>query len=101
MPSCPPAYPPGYQCTAAHVTRLVGGRDIAVRVYELPPGQNVCPYHYEYEEEWLIVLEGALTPAHARRGGAARARGRRLLRRPARPVRTRSPTTTRKSQRAC
>jgi uncharacterized cupin superfamily protein len=24
----------------------------------LGPGQAVCPYHYEYEEEWLIVLEG-------------------------------------------
>jgi len=28
-------------------------------VYELPPGQSVCPYHYEYgEEEWLLVLAG-------------------------------------------
>ena len=28
-------------------------------VYELPPGQSICPYHYEYgEEEWLLVLEG-------------------------------------------
>ena len=53
--------PPGFQCTDAHITRLVGGRDLAVRVYDLPPGQSICPYHYEYEEEWLIVLEGALT----------------------------------------
>ena len=28
-------------------------------MYELPPGQALCPYHYEYgEEEWLLVLEG-------------------------------------------
>ena len=28
-------------------------------MYELPPGQAVCPYHYEYgEEEWALVLEG-------------------------------------------
>ena len=28
-------------------------------VYDIPPGQALCPYHYEYgEEEWLIVLEG-------------------------------------------
>jgi uncharacterized cupin superfamily protein len=28
-------------------------------VYELPPGNSVCPYHYEVEmEEWLIVLVG-------------------------------------------
>ena len=31
-------------------------------IYELPPGQAICPYHYEYaEEEWLIVLEGTPT----------------------------------------
>ena len=31
-------------------------------VYEIPPGQALCPYHYEYaEEEWLIVLEGSPT----------------------------------------
>ena len=28
-------------------------------MYELPPGEAVCPYHYEYgEEEWLLVLAG-------------------------------------------
>jgi uncharacterized cupin superfamily protein len=28
-------------------------------VYELPPGQAVCPYHYEYgEEEWVVALAG-------------------------------------------
>ena len=26
---------------------------------ELPPGELLCPYHYEYgEEEWLLVLSG-------------------------------------------
>ena len=31
-------------------------------IYELPPGQAICPYHYEYaEEEWLVVLEGTPT----------------------------------------
>ncbi len=31
-------------------------------LWELPPGQSVCPYHYEYgEEEWLLVLEGRPT----------------------------------------
>jgi uncharacterized cupin superfamily protein len=35
-------------------------------VYELPPGQAVCPYHYEYaEEEWMLVLEGRPTVRHA------------------------------------
>jgi uncharacterized cupin superfamily protein len=39
---------------------------LAVKVFELPPGEALCPYHYEYEEEWLLVLEGTAvvrTPA--------------------------------------
>ena len=31
-------------------------------VYEIPAGQSICPYHYEYgEEEWLIVVAGRPT----------------------------------------
>jgi uncharacterized cupin superfamily protein len=36
-----------------------GGTALAVRLYEVPPGQALCPYHYEYEEEWLLVIDGA------------------------------------------
>jgi uncharacterized cupin superfamily protein len=50
--------PAGYGSGAARVGDAVGGAALAVKVYELPPGQSVCPYHYEYEEEWLLVLEG-------------------------------------------
>jgi uncharacterized cupin superfamily protein len=33
-----------------------------VSLYELPPGQAICPYHYELgEEEWLLVQEGRPT----------------------------------------
>jgi uncharacterized cupin superfamily protein len=40
----------------------LGAKDSGSTVYELPPGQAICPYHYEYtEEEWLLVLEGAPT----------------------------------------
>jgi uncharacterized cupin superfamily protein len=36
-----------------------GARDTGTSLYELPPGQALCPYHYEYgEEEWLLVLAG-------------------------------------------
>ena len=36
-----------------------GAKLTGVTVYDIPPGQALCPYHYEYgEEEWLIVLEG-------------------------------------------
>jgi uncharacterized cupin superfamily protein len=31
-------------------------------VYELPPGQSICPYHWEAgDEEWLVVLGGRPT----------------------------------------
>jgi uncharacterized cupin superfamily protein len=48
--------PPGYH--AGEVMGLAKGTGLNVRVYEVPPGESTCPYHYEYEEEWLIVLEG-------------------------------------------
>jgi uncharacterized cupin superfamily protein len=50
--------PEGYGSGAARVGEAVGGAALAVKVYELPAGQSICPYHYEYEEEWLLVLEG-------------------------------------------
>jgi uncharacterized cupin superfamily protein len=37
------------------------GEALNVRLYEFPPGQALCPYHYEYEEEWLLVIDGAPT----------------------------------------
>jgi uncharacterized cupin superfamily protein len=37
----------------------LGAEQTGTTVYELPPGQALCPYHYEYgEEEWLLVLSG-------------------------------------------
>jgi uncharacterized cupin superfamily protein len=29
-------------------------------IYDLEPGQGSSPYHCEYEEEWLLVVDGAL-----------------------------------------
>jgi uncharacterized cupin superfamily protein len=52
--------PQGYGSGAARVGEALGGAALAVKVYELPAGQSICPYHYEYEEEWLLVLEGAV-----------------------------------------
>lgn len=54
------ADPAGYRSAIAKVGELAGGRALAIKVYELPAGQSVCPYHYEYEEEWLLVLDGAV-----------------------------------------
>ncbi|HEX5225443.1 MAG TPA: cupin domain-containing protein [Solirubrobacteraceae bacterium] len=58
--------PPGYGTGAARVSAAIGDGGLAVKVFEVPPGQSVCPYHYEYEEEWLLALDGPLavrTPA--------------------------------------
>jgi len=50
---------PGYVVRYARIGPLVGGAKLGMSVYELPPGQSVCPYHYEpTDEEWLICLAG-------------------------------------------
>jgi uncharacterized cupin superfamily protein len=42
------------------VSRAVGSTGTAMYVYDLAPGRSSCPYHYEYEEEWLLVLDGTI-----------------------------------------
>jgi uncharacterized cupin superfamily protein len=56
--------PDGYHAGYAKLGPLIGADTLAGTVYELPPGQSNCPYHYESDEEWLIVLEGNLTVRH-------------------------------------
>jgi uncharacterized cupin superfamily protein len=29
-------------------------------IYDLEPGQSSSPYHYEYDEEWLLVVDGTV-----------------------------------------
>ena len=68
--------PEGYGAGYRRIAPLVGAEETNLNVVELAPGQAVCPYHYEYAEEWLIVLEGEVmvrTPEGedvARRGDA-------------------------------
>jgi uncharacterized cupin superfamily protein len=51
--------PDGFRAGMARLGPLLGAKETGVSVYELPPGQAVCPYHYECgEEEWLLVLAG-------------------------------------------
>jgi uncharacterized cupin superfamily protein len=51
--------PEGFRAGMVRTGPQFGARQTGASVYELPPGQAVCPYHYEYgEEEWLLVLEG-------------------------------------------
>ncbi len=55
------ADPDGYRVGSVRISELAGGRDNVVKAFEIGPGQSICPYHYEYEEEWLLVLDGAIT----------------------------------------
>jgi uncharacterized cupin superfamily protein len=52
------ADPAGYRSGVAQVGQAAGGKDLNVKLFEVPPGESLCPYHYEYEEEWLILLDG-------------------------------------------
>jgi uncharacterized cupin superfamily protein len=56
--------PEGYRAGQLKVAPLIGGTTMAGGYYEVPPGQANCPYHYESDEEWLLVLEGRLTVRH-------------------------------------
>ena len=51
--------PEGFRAGMARFGASIGATMLGGSLYELPPGQSNCPYHYEYgNEEWLIVLEG-------------------------------------------
>lgn len=58
------ADPDGYRGGMARVGEGAGGQENVVKLFELPAGQTLCPYHYEYVEEWLVVLDGAPTVRH-------------------------------------
>lgn len=54
-----PTDPDGFRSGVAGLRRPFGAEQSGTSIYELPPGQAVCPYHYELgEEEWALVLEG-------------------------------------------
>jgi uncharacterized cupin superfamily protein len=57
--------PEGYRAASATIGPLVGGSALGATVYNLAPGQSICPYHYEHgREEWLVVLRGQPTLRH-------------------------------------
>ena len=56
--------PDGYHGGFDRFGTRIGAQKIGGTVYELPPGQATVPYHYEYDEEWVMVLEGELTVRH-------------------------------------
>src|SRR5436190_1760810 len=42
------------------VAETLGSTDLLMFVYDLDPGEGSSPYHYEYDEEWLLVVEGTV-----------------------------------------
>jgi uncharacterized cupin superfamily protein len=54
--------PEGYRARMARFGPSIGAERLGGSVYELDPGESVCPYHFEHpDEEWLIVLTGTPT----------------------------------------
>jgi uncharacterized cupin superfamily protein len=59
------ADPEGYRSGLYRFGASLGATRTGTSVYEVPPGQAICPYHYEYgEDEWLMVLDGRPTLRH-------------------------------------
>ena len=57
--------PGGYRSGYDRFGPKIGARQMGGTIYELPPGQSICPYHYEYpDEEWLVVLQGTAILRH-------------------------------------
>jgi uncharacterized cupin superfamily protein len=54
-----PDDPAGYRTSVWRVGPTLGARSTGTSLYEITPGNALCPYHYEVgEEEWLLVLTG-------------------------------------------
>lgn len=69
-----PDDPAGYQAGGRRLVPLIGAERIGGSIYDLPPGERVCPYHFELgTEEWLLVLTGR--PVLRRADGEGEARG--------------------------
>jgi uncharacterized cupin superfamily protein len=77
------ADPVGYRAAAVKVGRELGSEELSLNVFDIPPGENLCPYHYEYVEEWLLVLDG--TPSLRGPGGEEELEAGDLVRFPAGP----------------
>jgi len=37
--------PEGHRSRVADISTALGITDLSVRIFEVPPGQSVCPYH--------------------------------------------------------
>jgi uncharacterized cupin superfamily protein len=51
--------PDGFRSSNRRLGSELGASATGASVYDLDPGQAVCPYHYEHgEEEWVLVVAG-------------------------------------------
>jgi len=54
--------PDGFRFAQAAIRPDVGGEEIGCSVYELPPGEQLWPYHWHLNnEEWAVVVAGTPT----------------------------------------
>ena len=52
----------GWRSRDAWVGKHIGAELLGGTMYELEPGNRLCPYHMHYaNEEWLLVLRGEPT----------------------------------------
>jgi uncharacterized cupin superfamily protein len=42
------------------VAQALGSTETAMYIYDVAPGEASSPYHYEYAEEWLLVVAGTV-----------------------------------------
>jgi uncharacterized cupin superfamily protein len=42
------------------VGQTLGSSEVLMFIYDLAPGAASSPYHYEYDEEWLLVVDGTV-----------------------------------------
>lgn len=40
------------------IGEAAGSTEVSTYLYDLAPGASSCPYHYEYVDEWLLVVAG-------------------------------------------
>jgi uncharacterized cupin superfamily protein len=42
------------------VSGALGSTELLMFIYDIGPGASSSPYHYEYDEEWLLVVDGSV-----------------------------------------
>jgi uncharacterized cupin superfamily protein len=42
------------------IAGVLGSEEMAMFLYDIDPGESL-PYHYEYVDEWLLVVDGTVT----------------------------------------